>query len=416
MVSVAVDEHDEVVRVADDPPVRQALARPSAARRYWSPSSPPGCHGACRCSSSTDSAMLASSGDRMPPCGVPVSVSSTSPSSVRIPALRNALTSRSTRLSLTRGRTRSIRAVWSMRVKARLDVRVQHPAVTLGAEHGGSRRSRRVRAARAGTRRRPARSRPRRSVPAPVSTPPGRPGRPPSESRGAAPSPTRPAWGSCVPAPAAAGTCPDLIWARRSSRNPGTPTVRFDPGDGPPVRTGGLGPAVGRDPVPRHDQRGRVVHEVEQVVEPAARIGRRPTVKLGLHLRYPPPRPHRHSRCVVVGRGVTIRWRIFRHYSLHLFSIPLPPFAHVTGSPGLGLLRRLRPTPEPIGRRCAQPDARAGRDGPGRPGVVPVFTCRSLDGGGTRLGPCDIAVATPQHVTTASPSVPPTCPGSSPPP
>src|SRR5215207_9113398 len=43
---------------------------------------PPGFHGACRCSSSTDSAMLASSGDKMPPCGVPVSVSSTSPSSV----------------------------------------------------------------------------------------------------------------------------------------------------------------------------------------------------------------------------------------------------------------------------------------------------------------------------------------------
>ncbi len=41
---------------------------------------------------------------------------------------------------------------------------------------------------------------------------------------------------------------------------------------------------------------------------------------------------------------------------------------------------------------------------PGRPGTVPVFTCRSLDGGGTRLSPCDIAVATPQHVTTASPS------------
>ena len=37
-----------------------------------------------------------------------------------------------------------------------------------------------------------------------------------------------------------------------------------------------------------------------------------------------------------------------------------------------------------------------------------MFTCRSLDEGGTRLGPCDIAVATPQHVTPASPQVPPT--------
>ena len=33
-----------------------------------------------------------------------------------------------------------------------------------------------------------------------------------------------------------------------------------------------------------------------------------------------------------------------------------------------------------------------------------MFTYRSLDGGGTRLSPCDIAVATPQHLTTASPS------------
>jgi hypothetical protein len=29
------------------------------------------------------------------------------------------------------------------------------------------------------------------------------------------------------------------------------------------------------------------VHEVKQVIEPAARIGHRPTVKLGLHPRYP---------------------------------------------------------------------------------------------------------------------------------
>jgi hypothetical protein len=72
----------------------------------------------------------------------------------------------------------------------------------------------------------------------------------------------------------------------------------------------------------------------EQVVEPATGIGRRPTVKLGLHLRYPPPRTHRHvGRWILVGRGVTIRRRIFRHYSLQLssrfrdFSKPLPPFA-----------------------------------------------------------------------------------------
>src|SRR5690348_14046388 len=54
--------------------------------------------------------MLASSGDRIPPCGVPVSEFSGTPVSVMTPAFRNALTRASTRLSVTRSRTRSIRA------------------------------------------------------------------------------------------------------------------------------------------------------------------------------------------------------------------------------------------------------------------------------------------------------------------
>jgi site-specific DNA recombinase len=49
----------------------------------------------------------------------------------------------------------------------------------------------------------------------------------------------------------------------------------------------GPGPGVARDPVPRHLQRRRVVHEVKQVAEAAARIGHRPAVQLGLHPRYP---------------------------------------------------------------------------------------------------------------------------------
>ncbi len=41
------------------------------------------------------------------------------------------------------------------------------------------------------------------------------------------------------------------------------------------------------------------------------------TVKVGLHLRYPPPRTYPIlPGQVVAGQGVTIRWRIFRHYSL----------------------------------------------------------------------------------------------------
>jgi hypothetical protein len=66
----------------------------------------------------------------------------------------------------------------------------------------------------------------------------------------------------------------------------------------------------------------------------------RPTVKLGLHLRYPPTRTHRHmGRWILVGRCVTVRWRIFRHYSLQLCSFPrllgtTAALRAVTGSPG----------------------------------------------------------------------------------
>ena len=40
-----------------------------------------------------------------------------------------------------------------------------------------------------------------------------------------------------------------------------------------------------------------------------------------------------------------------------------------------------------------------------------MFTCRSLDGGGTRLSPCDIAVATPQRLHHGLPIRPPTFQG-----
>jgi hypothetical protein len=74
-------------------------------------------------------------------------------------------------------------------------------------------------------------------------------------------------------------------------------------------------PLVTRDPFERHQQRGRVVYEVEQIVEPSAGLGRRPTVKFGLHLRYPPMRPNQPLR-----HGAGIRRRFFRHYSFRPFS------------------------------------------------------------------------------------------------
>jgi hypothetical protein len=52
-----------------------------------------------------------------PPWGVPVQVPRDTPSSERTPAIRNALTRRRRRRSPIRLRTRSIRAVWSMRSK-----------------------------------------------------------------------------------------------------------------------------------------------------------------------------------------------------------------------------------------------------------------------------------------------------------
>ena len=80
---------------------------------------------------------------------------------------------------------------------------------------------------------------------------------------------------------------PVFSWARRSSTNPRTPMRSSTSATLRPSTPGVLRAPVARDPVKRHDQRRRVMHEVEQIIEPAARISRRPTVKLGLHLRYP---------------------------------------------------------------------------------------------------------------------------------
>jgi hypothetical protein len=59
-------------------------------------------------------------------------------------------------------------------------------------------------------------------------------------------------------------------------------------GDGHVVDPRGPGASVSRDPIERHEQRRRVTHEIEQVIELANRIVGCPTVEFGLHLRYPP--------------------------------------------------------------------------------------------------------------------------------
>jgi hypothetical protein len=101
-----------------------------------------------------------------------------SPSPERIPALQNALTSTSTRLSPTLRRTWSTRAACSM-VSNHASMSLQHLQILAAAEVVNL-RERVVRAAvSAGTHMSRAGSPARRWAPGPVSAPPGRPGLPP---------------------------------------------------------------------------------------------------------------------------------------------------------------------------------------------------------------------------------------------
>jgi len=64
-----------------------------------------------------------------------------------------------------------------------------------------------------------------------------------------------------------------------------------------------------------------MVHEVEQIIKPAVRIGRRPTVKFGLNLRYPP------ALADQVRWSADIHRRVCRHDSIHPSHSLLPPLA-----------------------------------------------------------------------------------------
>ena len=76
--------------------------------------------------------MLASSGERIPPWGVPVIVSRLRPSSVRTPARKNAFTQPRTRLSPIRSSHPAHEGGVVDLVEARLDVRLEHPLVVPG--------------------------------------------------------------------------------------------------------------------------------------------------------------------------------------------------------------------------------------------------------------------------------------------
>ena len=180
---------------------------------------------------------------------------------------------------------------------------------------------------------------------------------------------------------------PETRASRRSSST--SATVR-------PSTPGVSASGVTRDPVERHEQRCRVVHEVEQVIEPAAGIGRRPTVKLGLHPRYPSRGPMRASR------------QARRRYSPAPLSALQPPslldtaaaLPHVHGLSPARSTTAAPPHPDPIGGRCAQPassvlDARTS----GRTGTVPVFTViRS-----TEEEPDSVPAASPRLPRSTSP-------------
>jgi hypothetical protein len=113
VVPVARDQHHEVVRIPDQPVVGEPVAATPSALDVVATVLPE----LGEMIVDDDRAMLLSSGERMPPWGVPVTVSLATPSSERTPALRNALIRPTTRLSPTRFRTRLISAECEIRSK-----------------------------------------------------------------------------------------------------------------------------------------------------------------------------------------------------------------------------------------------------------------------------------------------------------
>jgi len=189
----------------------------------------------------------------------------------------------------------------------------------------------------------------------------------------------------------------------------------YNRGDGLTVNPRRSGTLVTLDPVPRHREKARVAHEIEQVVEPAAVIGFRPTVQLCLHARYLRPRLTEARP-----QGTGLHQCVLRH-RLPLLASPrqaaqaqhpdcptrqsastsctttLPPFALCPGSPGP--LRRVvtpatttaaPPQPDRISRRRAFPSPHRQYGGRVTARPVPTFTFQSIVG----LG---VAALPPRH-------------------
>jgi hypothetical protein len=172
--------------------------------------------------------------------------------------------------------------------------------------------------------------------------------------------PTLLASGSAAGAPAAAGTCPPSAGPAGHPGTPGHRCAARPAGRSCRPRRACSRPGCPR-PAIRHIQCRRVVHEVEQVIKPAARIGHRPAVKLGLHPGYPRPRPFRsraRGRCRSAARLAALQ-----PPSLPETTAALPM---CTGFSRLGVLRRLHPASGRSADSEPSPDPRAGRARPGR--------------------------------------------------
>jgi hypothetical protein len=119
-----------------------------------------------------------------------------------------------------------------------------------------------------------------------------------------------------------AGMCQHCQMAR--VRQAGWKGVRKEPAftslNSEPAQIWRGGPAGRTDRRP--DQDGAQTLSWTAHRKQATGIGRRPTVEFGLH---PDTRDRDPSGSAACGRA-GIHQRLYRHYSLHPFSIPLPPF------------------------------------------------------------------------------------------
>ena len=163
------------------------------------------------------------------------------------------------------------------------------------------------------------------------------------------------------------------------------------------VDPGGASALVGPHPVPRGSEEGRVIDQVEHIIEAAARIGHRPTVQLGLHPKYPRPR----LRGVDGPRDAGIHQRV--SFPVSVTAILLGPFPMRPAFPASEYYGPSAPSrPDRQAMRPPGPARRWRRRRSGRAETVPTFIHEPFDGIGTQLCPCTIATATPQAFTVAS--------------